>query len=148
MWSCCWLCEIMFSVESVRFSVLMCFVCFRGCCYSSAPNEGFMRFRCRGGKSYTLFCILLWNFFNFSIVFLLSFMGLFCRCDQFLIFDSLVASSYIGQIYMMEHLSAMWSPVSYNCPILHVRFCAYHVHLIIYFWCYLLKFGFGSILLG
>lgn len=71
--------------------------------------------------------------FHFCIVFLFAFWELLCLCDWFLTFDSLVASSHIGRICMMEHLSTMWSPISHNNLISHVRFCAYIVHLIIDF---------------
>jgi len=96
---CFWGGSVLACVHVCRFSVLcdfvfFVFVCFWGCCDSSAPNEDIMRFRYRVGVIYPFVHIFV-KFFYFCIVFLLAFEGLLCNCDRFLISDSLVASSYI-----------------------------------------------------
>jgi len=52
-------------------SMLFCVLCvFVADCGFSAPNEGMVRFKCRGGKSYALLHIFLRNFFSFLYNFL------------------------------------------------------------------------------
>ena len=102
-----------------------------------APNEDIVRFSVGVGIIY-LFVHIFVNFFTFCMVFLLDFKRLSWCCDWFSVFDSFVASLYMGWMCMMEHFSTIWSPISLNNSISHVRFCAYLVHLIINFWCQLL----------
>jgi len=88
----------------VLFGFVFCAFC--GCCDSSAPNEDIVGFRCGSGSINPFVCIFVktFQFFSFYMVFLLAFGRLLCLWDRFLIFDSLVASLYIGRIWMMEHL--------------------------------------------
>ena len=113
-------------------------MCLCGSCDYSALNEDIVRSRCGGGEVIYPFMYIFcetFSIFQFCIVFLFGFGEFLCCCDWFLIFDSLVASLYMGRACMMEHLSVMLFSVSHNNPISHVRFCAYLIHLTIDFWC-------------